>query len=50
MSGKAEPDGTQLEPGEQARADVYRLLGALLAAPPDAVMIDLLQHTTGRGG
>jgi len=33
-----------LEPGEQARADIYRLLGALLAAPPDAVMVDLLRN------
>ncbi len=42
MSGKAEPDGTQLEPGEQARADVYRLLGVLLAGPPTAQLIEML--------
>jgi TorA maturation chaperone TorD len=33
----------ELEPGEQARADVYRLLGTLLAAPPDAALIDLVR-------
>ena len=38
------PAGQALEPGEQARADIYRLLGALLAGPPDAAMIDLLSR------
>ena len=42
MSEGSQPTSRVLEPGEQARADIYRLLGALLAAPPDAVMIDLL--------
>lgn len=43
MSEGSQPVGTDLEPGEQARADVYRLLGALLAAPPDPAMINLLR-------
>ena len=42
MSEGSLPAGRALEPGEQARADCYRLLGALLAGPPDATMIDLL--------
>jgi TorA maturation chaperone TorD len=36
-------EGPDLEPGEQARADSYRLLGALLVAPPDAAMLDRLR-------
>jgi TorA maturation chaperone TorD len=32
----------QLEPGEQARVDVYRLLGLLLLSPPDDTMLELL--------
>jgi TorA maturation chaperone TorD len=32
-----------LEPEEQARADLYTLLGALLAAPPGQELIDLLR-------
>ena len=43
MNEDAQKAGQDLEPGEQARADVYRLLGALLAAPPDAGLIDLLR-------
>ena len=35
--------GLTLDPGEQARADVYRLLGALLAAPPDDSLLDLMR-------
>lgn len=46
MSGAVLPDGRGLEPGEQARADVYRLLGALLAAPPDAALLELLRGIT----
>ena len=44
MSKGSQPASQILEPGEQARADIYRLLGALLAAPPDAAMIDLLRN------
>jgi TorA maturation chaperone TorD len=44
MSGEVSPGGTQLEPGEQARADVYRLLGALLAGPPAAPLIGMLRE------
>ena len=44
MSEGSQPAGTDLEPGEQARADIYRLLGALLAGPPDAVLLDLLRN------
>jgi TorA maturation chaperone TorD len=40
-----------LDAGEQARADIYTLLGALLARPPDAALLDILQgidpDTTG---
>ena len=39
----SEEEGPDLEPGEQARADSYRLLGALLVAPPDAAMLDRLR-------
>jgi len=46
MSGEASQDGVELEPGEQARADVYRLLGALLAGPPAAPLIDMLRKIT----
>lgn len=43
MSEGAQPAGTDLDAGEQARADIYRLLGALLAAPPDAALLELLR-------
>lgn len=43
MSDDSQAAAPELEPGEQARADVYRLLGALLAAPPDAALIGLLR-------
>jgi TorA maturation chaperone TorD len=43
MSEGSQPAGADLDPGEQARADIYRLLGALLAAPPDAALIELLR-------
>ena len=46
MSGALLPDGVSLEAGEQARADVYRLLGALLAAPPGAALLELLRGIT----
>ena len=36
------PDMT-LSPEEQARADMYALLGALLAAPPTEALLDLLR-------
>jgi TorA maturation chaperone TorD len=44
MNEGSQSTSQALEPGEQARADIYRLLGALLAAPPDAVMVDLLRN------
>ena len=43
MSEGAQPAGTNPDAGEQARADIYRLLGALLAAPPDAALLELLR-------
>ncbi|UCC55791.1 MAG: molecular chaperone TorD family protein [Gammaproteobacteria bacterium] len=43
MSENSQPAGREFDAGEQARADIYRLLGALLAAPPDAAMIGLLR-------
>ena len=46
MSGAVPEDGGCLEPGEQARADVYRLLGALLAAPPGAALVETLRGIT----
>lgn len=46
MSGEISPDDVKLEPGEQARADVYRLLGALLAGPPAAPLIEMLRNIT----
>jgi TorA maturation chaperone TorD len=33
-----------LDDAEQARADVYALLGALLARPPDAALLEMLQR------
>ena len=44
MSEGSQTAGEALDAGEQARADIYRLLGALLAAPPDAALIDLLRE------
>jgi TorA maturation chaperone TorD len=43
MSDEPQAAAPEIEPGEQARADIYRLLGALLAAPPDAALIDLVR-------
>ena len=43
MTESAEPASTDLDAGEQARADIYRLMGALLAAPPDAALLELLR-------
>lgn len=46
MSDGAQPVGRQPDAGEQARADVYRLLGALLSGPPAAPLIDMLRGIT----
>jgi len=35
--------GADLERGERARADIYRLLAALLAGPPDQSLLELLR-------
>lgn len=43
MSEGSQPAGAAPDPGEGARADIYRLLGALLAAPPDAALIELVR-------
>jgi TorA maturation chaperone TorD len=43
MSVEVLPAEEGIDPGEQARADVYRLLGALLAAPPGAALIEMLR-------
>ena len=43
MTGEVSPAGGGIEPGEQARADVYRLLGALLAGPPGEVLLEMLR-------
>ncbi|MGI9320117.1 MAG: TorD/DmsD family molecular chaperone [Thiogranum sp.] len=34
--------GADLDGGERARADIYRLLAALLAGPPDQALLELL--------
>ena len=36
------PDTVVLEPGDAARAEIYRLLGGLLAGPPDESLLELL--------
>ncbi len=41
---EALPDQETLGDAEQARADVYALLGALLARPPDAALLGMLQR------
>ena len=43
MTGEASAGSANLEPVEQARVDVYRLLGALLAGPPGAALIEMLR-------
>jgi len=43
MTGTAPRNGGYIDSGEQMRADVYRLLGVLLAGPPDAALLDLLR-------
>jgi len=43
MTGTAPRNGGHADPGEQTRADVYRLLGVLLAGPPDAALLQLLR-------
>jgi len=48
MTDDTPPAGQEPDPGEQARADVYRLLGALLAGPPNAALIGMLQGITFR--
>lgn len=40
--GKEVPAGAELDPGERARADIYRLLAALLVGPPDQALLELL--------
>ncbi|MGB5474303.1 MAG: molecular chaperone TorD family protein [Gammaproteobacteria bacterium] len=46
MTGEASPDSASLESGEQARADIYRLLGALLSGPPAAALLEMLRDIT----
>jgi len=36
------PVGSAVEAGDAARADIYRLLGVLLAGPPDQAVVQLL--------
>lgn len=43
-STEALADRETLDDAEQARADVYALLGALLARPPDTALIGMLQR------
>ncbi len=40
--GKEAHGGADLDQGERARADIYRLLAALLAGPPDQTLLELL--------
>ena len=42
--GKEAHAGADLERGERARADIYRLLAALLAGPPDQALLELLRN------
>jgi len=42
--GKGAHAGADLERGERARADIYRLLAALLAGPPDQALLELLRN------
>jgi TorA maturation chaperone TorD len=44
MTGGASAETGTLDAGEQARADVYRLLGALLAGPPGTELLDVLRN------
>ena len=50
MSALASGVTTALAPEEQARVDTYRLLGLLLAAPPNAELLGLLQAIEPGGG
>jgi len=43
MTGAAPQNNGQTPPDEQTRADVYRLLGVLLASPPDTALLQLLR-------
>ena len=50
MSEVPEPVDESLDADQRARADVYRLLGRLLTAPPDAALLDVLNGIqTGDG-
>ena len=46
MTDGVQPVEQEADAGEQARADVYRLLGVLLAAAPGVVLIDMLRGIT----
>jgi TorA maturation chaperone TorD len=46
MTGEAVPGAAGPGPGEQARSAVYRLLGTLLARPPDAALLEMLRGIT----
>ncbi len=50
MSALADGMSPALAPEEQARADSYRLLGLLLAAPPNAELLGMLQAIEPGGG
>ena len=43
MTGEVSPTRGDFDPGDQARADVWRLLAALLAGPPGAALIEMLR-------
>jgi TorA maturation chaperone TorD len=43
MTGELSPAGDDFDAGEQARAELYRLLGALLAGPPGESLIEMLR-------
>lgn len=43
MTGEVSPTDDAIEPGDQARAEVWRLLAALLAGPPGAALIEMLR-------
>jgi TorA maturation chaperone TorD len=50
VSALADGVRADLAPEEQARADAYRLLGLLLAGPPNAELLGLLQAIEPGGG
>ena len=49
-SGVGRVNPPELTEEDLARVDLYRLLGRLLAAPPDEEMLQLVRQVDGAGG